>query len=269
MSDEFVEKDGKKGLIIMIVVLVLVVLGLGGYIVYDNFLSEKDEEVVEEKEEKEESEVRELSASEVEEYIEKAEIYNRLLYKHFLIKSEEEISNDAALFFAYVVLSIKQKDVTAENVSNVLVDYFGEKHGYKLDNIKCLGMDEEDIYVYDKENNIYVLGDHGGHGGLSIVSSNIRYVSSKVEGNKVTLVTKVLYERACGDTCGPTNAYYSSVDGSYNDDEPVLGDASKDEELVLTDELFDSVSDKLPTTTYNFIVEESGNFYLDRVSIDK
>ena len=49
MSDEFVEKDGKKGLIIMIIVLVLVVLGLGGYIVYDNLLSEKDKEVVEEK----------------------------------------------------------------------------------------------------------------------------------------------------------------------------------------------------------------------------
>lgn len=267
MSNEFVEKDGKIGLIIIIVVLVLAVLGLGGYIVYDNYF--KEEKVEEVKEEKEEIEVRELSASEVEEYIERVEVYNKFLYQYFLVDSEDEITNDVALFFAYRVLLMDQKDITVENVSNVLVDYFGEDHEFTLDDIECLVANDGVIYKYDSENNIYVEDEHGGHGGGVIVTSYVNYLSSKVDGDKVTLVTKNLYERPCGDTCGPANAYYGDVNDMFNKENHVAGDPNKDEELVYSDELFNSIKDKLPNVTYNFIVEESGNFYLESVSIDK
>lgn len=267
MSNEFVEKDGKTGLIIIIVVLALAVLGLGGYIVYDNYFKEEVKE--EEKEIKEEVEVRELSASEVEEYIEKIEVYNKLLYKYYLVNDKEDISNEVALFFAYKLLTMDKKDITVENVSNVLVDYFGESHDFKLDDINCLIANDGVLYKYDSENNIYVEGEHYGHGGGEIISSHVNYISSKVEGNRVTLITKNLYERPCGDTCGPSNVFYGDINDMFDGKNHVVGDPDKDEELLYTDELFDSVKDKVPNATYNFIVEESGNFYLESVSVDK
>lgn len=264
MSNEFVEKDSKIGYVIIIVILVLAVLGLGGFIVYDKFIKE-EETVIEDVEE--EVEPVELAASHVEDLIEKVEVYNRFLYQYYLVDENEELSNDDALYFVYRVLLTENKDITAENVSNTLTDYFGENK-FKLDDIVC-DIDNETLYEYMSDTNIYVEKEHSGHGGGRIVLSNIRYVSSRVVGDKVTLITRNLYERSCSDVCGPLNAYYGNVDDMFNSENPVLGDQNSEEEIVLTSELFDSIESKVAKTTYNFIKEESGNYYLDSVSVEK
>lgn len=263
MSTEFVEKDSKIGYIITIIILVLAVLGMGSYIVYDKFIKEEDVslENVEEVEK-----VYELSASHAANLMEKVEVYNSFLYKYYLMDDNEEMSNVTYYYFAYRVLMFEGKDITVENVSNVLDDYFGDD--VELADIVCLVCGEV-LYEYDSENNIYIEKDHPGHGGDKQAMSNVRYVSSKVEGNKVTLVTKILYERSCSDTCGPLNAYYSSIDDSFNDVNPVLGNTDGADEINLTDELFDSVLDKLPKTIYNFTLEENGNYILNSVSIEE
>lgn len=264
MSNEFVEKDSKVGYIIIIVILVLAVLGLGGFIVYDKFIK-KEETVVEAV--REEVEPVELGASQVEDLIGKVEVYNRFLSQYYLVDDKEELSNDDALYFVYRVLLTENKDITAENIGNTLVDYFGENR-FKLDDIVC-EIDNETLYEYMSDINIYVEKDHPGHGGGQIVLSNVRYVSSSVVGDKVTLITRNLYERSCSDVCGPLNVYYGNVDDMLNAENPVLGDRNSEEEIVLTSELFDSVESKVAKTIYNFVKEESGNYYLDSVLVEK
>ena len=88
-----------------------------------------------------------------------------------------------------------------------------------------------------------------------------------VDGNKVTIVTKNLYRSSFSDKEEIVNAYYSDVDDMFNKENCVLGENS--EEVILNDDLFESVLDELPKTTYNFILEENGNYILKDISIEK
>ena len=81
----------------------------------------------------------------------------------------------------------------------------------------------------------------------------------------MTIVTKVLYPTACSDTCGPSNEYYADVQDMFENKNPVLTNPNTEEEFELTDDLFDSATDKILNTTYHFVLEDNGNLYLDKV----
>ena len=95
------------------------------------------------------------------------------------------------------------------------------------------------------------------------------YVSSEVNGNKVKVITKNLYERFCSDICGPMDAYYGRVDDVFENKNAVLKAENGQEEAKITRWNKDEVLEKVPETTYNFIIEDNGNFYLESVFVGK
>ena len=268
MSNEFVEKDSKLGFIVVIIVLLLVVFGLGGYIIYDNYMV-KDEEVIEDaSNDKVEDVVRELSASEVSEYLEKIKVYNYYFYDNYLVKASKTITNGKYLSFASRILEKEGKTVTVSDVKDVLEKYFGKNNNVKIEDIHCEGGNEV-LYEYDLENDIYIKKEHIGHGGLSGLDADVNYVTSSVSLDKVSVIVKNIYPRYCSDICGPIDAYYGSVEDMFNRENALATRSEGEDELELTDSLKKELLEEVPEITYNFIIEESGNFYLDSVSINK
>lgn len=265
MSKEFVEKDSKVGYIITIVLLILVILGLSGFIGYGYFFKSQDKcnapvEVIEEKDE-----VYELTYSEAEEYMKKIAVYNNHFSGYFISKTEEEISNDDLLTFAFRMID-HEGIVTKEKVEDVLHKYFGKNVKFKHDDIKCYA--GEVIYEYDEENG-YVKKEHSGHGGAGSLSAEMFYVSSIVKGNKATIVVKNVFERFCSDICGPVDAYYATPSDAYDQKNAIYKAENGAEEVKIYRWNKDEILAKVPETTYNFIIEDNGNFYLESASIDK
>lgn len=264
MSKEFVEKDSKVGYIITIILLVLVVIGLGGFIGYKYYVgNDKCNAPIEKVEEK--TEVYELTYSKAEDYIEKIKVYNNEFYNNFLVKNKEDITNDEYLTFAYKMID-STGVVTKEKVEDVLHKYFGKNVKFKHDDIKCYA--GEVVYTYDEATG-YTKKEHNGHGGPGSLGTELFYVSSEVNGNKVKVITKNLYERFCSDICGPMDAYYGRVDDVFENKNAVLKAENGQEEAKITRWNKDEVLEKVPETTYTFIIEDNGNYYLESVSISK
>ena len=106
-----------------------------------------------------------------------------------------------------------------EKVEDVLHKYFGKNVKFKHDDIKCYA--GEVVYTYDEATG-YTKKEHNGHGGPGSLESEVFYVSSEVNGNKVKFITKNLYERFCSDICGPMDAYYGRVDDVFENKNAVL-----------------------------------------------
>ena len=264
MSKEFVEKDSKIGYVITIIFLVLIVLSLAGFIGYKYYFGgDKCNAPVEKEEEKET--VYELTYSKAEEYIEKIRVYNKEFYNNFLVEDKKEITNEEYLTFAFKMID-PTDIVTKEKIEDILHKYFGKNVKFNHDNIKCFA--GEVIYEYNEETG-YVKKEHTGHGGPGGLTGEIYYVSSEVNGNKVKFVVKNVFERHCSDVCGPVDAYYSTVEDVFNKTNAVLKAENGQEEARITRWNKESVLAKVPETTYNFIIEDNGNFYLDSVSIGK
>lgn len=263
MSNEFVEKDNNVGFIITIVFLIFIILGLGGFIIYDFYVSENNEcRNVIDKKENDIDLSYELTYSDGKKYIDKINIYNGYLYEYFLMENKKEITNDVYLTFAYRMINLEE-DVTVEKVDEVLKKYFGKNVKYEHDDIHCFA--GEVIYEYDPNTKVYNKKEHSGHGGSGVLGTEIYYVSSKVTGNRVKFVTKNVYERFCGGTCGPINAYYGTVEDVFNHKNPVLVAPEYSDEARIYRDNLDEVLSKVDEVTYNFIIEDDGNFYLESV----
>ena len=273
MSSEFVEKDSKVGYIVTIVILSFIVIGLSGYIVYDKYFIQDECSVVDKEESEAPSDddsIRELSVSEKDKLMNIVDIYNTYLYDYYLREPGKEIPNNVYLHFGYLQLRRENKIVTVDNMKDVLEKYFGVNNNIKIDDIVCLECNHN-LYTYNEESNIYEeVRNHPGHGGGMTAGSDERYLSSEiVNEDEVSLVTHVIYRRPCGDTCGPVTAYYAYIDDSFDGKNAILGDPNGDEELKFTDTDYESIKDKLPRTIYKFKKDESGNFILKSVSIEK
>lgn len=265
MNKEVKEKNNKVGYIIIIILLILVVLGLVGYIIYDNQFKEnnKCDDTIESV--KEEAKTYELTYSKATEYMEKIQVYNNIFHENYLISNKKEITNDEYLTFAYRML-LGKETITVENIEKVLHEYFGKNIKFEHDNIKCFA--GEEVYEYSKENG-YTEKEHYGHGGPGALKTEIFYVSSEVRGNKVKFVTKNVYEDICGEICGPNKAYYASVDDAKSQTNPILKAAEYQESVEIAQYNKEFILSKVPETTYNFIIEDNGNYYLDSVNISK
>ena len=72
----------------------------------------------------------------------------------------------------------------------------------------------------------------------------------------------------CSDTCGPATYLYGNYNDMINKTNAVYGN-DQDDIMEYTDNMYNSIKDKLPVTTYTFKVEDDGNYYLEKVSINK
>ena len=274
MSKEFVEKDSKVGYVVTIIILVLIILGLSGFIVYEHCFKSQDKcnapvEEVENDNNKEKNDTvtkAKFNATDAE-VLDKIKAYNGGFYEYYLAGTKNEITDKEKLYFAFLRVLNRGKDITSKNISEALVEYFGKNHGVEIGDIYC-AVDDTVFYKHDEENDIYVRsGTHGHGGGLNLVSYT-KFVSSELNGDQLTVKAHVAYAKMCSDTCGPATYLYGSYNDMINKTNAVYGN-DQDDIMEYTDNMYNSIKDKLPVTTYTFKVEDDGNYYLEKVSINK
>ncbi len=276
-NEQPVKEPKKKcngGLIVVIVILVIAILGLVGYICYDKGIIFNKKESTENKNTKDDSTkkkdvVRELTVAEEESFTERITEINNNFDIDYPISDVTKIDNQKLLSFASVnAKKDYNNSFPASDVESIIRKYFGNNIKVNHENILC-SLDKVPFYDYDSSSKSYKFHEnHPGHGGGSS-SVPIYYFgvekATMINDKKVVIDSKIIYGNSRGDTWGPNNCYYKSVQDSLNHTNQILGDYSKEEELELTDDMIKSVKDKLPTTTYTF--EKDGDGYFNLISI--
>ncbi len=259
-----------KGFIIAIIILIIIVFGLIIYILYDKeiiFNSSNKKEIVEKNTKKEEEKTKKISTEEKEILLEKIKKINSFS-KYYPLTNANQIPNQEVLLKLAFEIGFG-KSFSEEAMTEKIKDYFGDGYAIKNEDIIC-SIDKEPFYVYNSNTNMYryavdSIHGHGGAGGISEIVVN--YVDGKVIKDKIIIDTKLLYSTYCSDTCGPNYAYYASYQDAL-DNKPILGQEDNYEnEIELTDQLYKTIEDKLPTTTYTFTKKDNNTYSLESVII--
>lgn len=274
LSTEFVEKNNNTLVVVIITVLVIAVLALGGYIAYDKIILSKDVEKNENVDntnsnnDKVKDETTKISFNVTDEDIlTKVKEYNSGFYEYYLTGEKSEITDRERLTFAYFKILNRSLELTSSNLEEILVEYFGKNHGVTIGDIYC-DVDNTVWYKYDAENDIYVRSGTHGHGGGQNLVSYTRLDSTEVMGDKLVVKARVAFAKMCSDTCGPASYLYASYNDMKNNTNPVYGDNEK-EIMEYTDDIHNSIKNKLLVRTYTFNIEKDGNYYLESVSVEK
>ncbi len=269
VSNEFVEKESKLGIIILVIIF-LGIIGCGGYFGYNYYLSYKENKEKEQEEviENEQTKERELTVTESKKYLEIIDTLNGAFSDNFF-EEEGKITNQQYLNFAYWKLIGQNKTVTAENMKDILKIYFGNDNEIYLDDVVC-GNDNRSFAKYDKENDRYVNGDHDefGHGGGGVHRIYTNYVTSVVSDDVITVTVKNIFAPYCSDICGPADAYYATYNDAKNEENEILK-GYEDEHNGVKDEDYEKIKEKIPNTIYKFVKDSNDNFYFDSVSVEK
>ena len=266
-NEEIIVKKSHKGLIILVILLVLVILGLVGYICYDKgLIFQKQEDVVKEEKKEEDNKV---SSSELEEIRGIVQELSNNFAKYYPLSDLSKIDNQELLLFA-IRKADTGDEIGKKDVEDVISKYFGNSVKVVHEDIKCpSSFHDQKLYLY--EDGEYELNNyHGGHGGPGFVSASPFYVSSEKDGNIINVNYKILYSNVCNDTC-ILNAYYRTYEDSINSNNPVLeGDNSSDDPGVnLTEDLYKSVEEKIPVTSFKFEKTKNNTYNLKSVSINE
>ena len=268
------EKKSNKGLICLVVILVLALLGTVGYILYDKgVIKLGKDETVEKTEVNDEAEEKSVPKELGDELIQEIdEIYN-INFSKYYSSSIDSISNQDLLVFGELYVR-KQKNITfgddlsGKDIKELVSSYFDRD--VKHEDIICR-VDNNALYKYDSSSDVYKLVTEGhGHGGMgdTIYGSKTYYIDGKVVNNTVVLNTKIIYGqyiRIGQSTWGPTTNYYSSYEDSKNRTNSII-ERESGNYYELTNEDYQSVKDKLPTTTFVF-EKKNDNYVLKKVEV--
>ncbi len=180
--------------------------------------------------------------------------------KYFSIHDMKNIQNQDLLLFAYYQIGY-QEEITAEEVENVIQQYFGKEMTIIHEDIECPTTDPEPMFLWDgvsyKPN-----PNHGGHGGPGYSGAFVHYVSGTKEEDTITVNYKIAYSNACMDTC----VYYEYY-GAYKDKKNVLISSKEKEPLVFTDEIYEKVKDKIPLTEVVYQKTTDGTYNIKSITV--
>lgn len=266
---------GTGGYKAVIVLLLLIILGGVGYFCYDKgiIFNKKDNSETKEENKKENNKERKLTEEEKEKFKERIETITNTFDMSFPIEDVTKISNQELLSFASSMLMTdsnmngRPAKFSSEEVEKVITKYLGSNFKVTHENIVC-SLDNVPFYDYDSTSKQYVFHEnHPGHGGNGGVQGYYYFVDGKVTNeNKIVINSHIIYGIYKGDTWGPQNSYYKSAKESQNG-EPIIGKRDSDENIELTDDLYNSVKDKLPTTTYTFEKDKDGYYNLVSIQV--
>lgn len=159
---------------------------------------------------------------------------------------------------------------TKKQVEDLIHKYFGKDRTVTHENIIC-PTENQPLYIYDASTETYTQNaNHPGHGGGStgiITDNKIYYLDGTITSNIVTINAKVVYGYVLGDTNGPRNAYFKSFLDAKAASNPVIGDINSDNDITVSDTDIKNIADSLPTTTYTFEHDATGNYILKSVTI--
>ncbi len=260
---------GNGGYKAVIVLLLLVILCGVGYFCYDKgiIFNKKDNSETKEENKKENNKERKLTEEEKEKFKERIETITNTFDMSFPIEDVTKISNQELLSFASSKLANNNGRFSSEEVEKLITKYFGSNIKITHENILC-SIDNVPFYDYDSTSKQYIFHEnHPGHGGPSSVQGYYYFVDGKVTNeNKIVINSHIIYGIYKGDTWGPQNSYYKSAQDSKSG-EPIIGKRDGQEDIELTDDLYNSVKDKLPTTTYTFEKDKNGNYNLISIQV--
>lgn len=274
LKQEFNQQNNKKskGLIIVIIILGLVVLGLIGYIAYDK-LSEKDSNPKTKEENKKDIKevvkdtARELTDDEKNRFEDIITKINQYFSKYYPVTNPQTIiANDELLTFALVRIGYSNESFTGDEVVKIIKTYFGNSVSVTNKDIIC-AIDNEPFYTYNATTNMYKKSSYShGHDGIGFMDSKYFFESGSVKDDKeFTINAKVLYAGYRSGTWGPTSEYFGSYEDAKKGTNALYKSDNEDEDINLTDDLYQSIKDKFPTTTYKF--EKNSEGYYDLLSI--
>ena len=186
---------------------------------------------------------------------------------YFPLENVNTINNQNLLFFALQHHKGGWQDtIPKEELEDVIKEYFGNKVKLIHENIECPSpSDERPLYLYDGNGTYKTNPEHGGHGGDGVKFAYVHYLSEQKNANIVEVNYKIAYSNNCPDTC-ITYAYYAS----YNAETPVVSNTKTDgavDILEFTDELYESIKDKLPVTTFTYEIDENGTYNLIKIAV--
>lgn len=270
------KEEKKSKIFIVVIILIVVILGLVGYIAYDklapkedNKIEEKDKTKKEEskKEEPKKEETRELSATEKEKFEEIIENINPYFSQYYPITNAKNIiNNDELLSFALIKLGYDKQTFTGNDVDKIIKENFGNSVSVTNKDIIC-AIDNEPFYTYNATSNTYTKAAYNhGHGGQGFMLVKNYFESSNIKDEKtVTINTKVLYLGYVSSTWGPSYEVFKTYSDAEKRTNQVYQKNENEEPIEFNDSFYQSIKDKLPTTTYTFEKNDEG--YYDLVSI--
>lgn len=259
----------KRKIVIIILTSIIVILFLAIiYALYDKgFIFEKVKNNNKKVEEKKNT-VELLYGQEKNMLIERIKEIN-MFSKYYPFEDVNKIDNQEVLYKIIYDLGYG-KPISEKAVSDKVKYLFGNSYNLKHENLICK-VDNNSLYIYDSERKLYMYDTNSlhGHGSSGDVRDIVvKYIKGINESDKkITIDTKLVYAAYCGDTCGPNFAYYKSYEDSYNNQNPILGSTTGEDEIELTDKLYKSIEDKLPITTFTFIKKDANTYNLDSVKI--
>lgn len=204
--------------------------------------------------------IREASKLERDSLIKNIEdVYNYYLASYYPILDVSKLSNQQILKFGEDMSGVSS---SAKDFDSAIKKYLYNVN-YHHEDLQCFC--GTPIYLYDNTLKSYVYNEnHYGHGGGGLLRAGSKafYVSSQITNEKeIEFKVKILYERLCGDVCLPyMNAYYGSLNDSYNRTNPLIGSPDLEEDVTVTSEDYSRIKDNIITTTFKFIID--GDNYL-------
>lgn len=208
---------------------------------------------------------RELTEIEKQVFTERIDILNKHFFSHFPINNINSISNQAMLVYGVNEIS---EGVLAEQVESNIKKVLGNNINIVHEDILC-SIDNYPIYIYDKDVQSYQYNEqyvHGHGNPHALAHTKFYYVSTNIKDEKeITINAHILYGTVCSDVCGPSNSYY--IDSNHSGEPIIAGDS--DEHVEITDELYQSIKDKIPITTYKFEKDSFGSYTLKSITINE
>ena len=188
-----------------------------------------------------------------EEEINVIDIVNNLsvyLGDSFPIQSVDEIDNQKLLLYGYFNSDKSSSTISKDDMENIIHSLLGNDYVVKHENIIC--PDDHKVLYYYQDGIYSPSTEHGGHSAKS-VHVFAKIIHSEIKNDVLEAQFKIIYSNICNGTCLLTKYYksYSDSKGAIN---PILqGDSNSDNpSVILTDELFETIQDQVPVTTFRF-----------------
>ena len=272
-EDKNEKKTGGVKNIILLIFATLLGFAVGFGLTRIDFgsINKEDKNDVVEGQEQEENKVRDLNEDEKNKLLEQIGVYNEYFSEFYELKDVNIISDSDLLDFASrQIQNAWINGFTADEAEGVIKKYFNIEREIVHGDMECFAGDAINFY-YDVDTRSYKrnIGNHGhgGEGGVGV--AYVEYLNGEIENEKEAVVkTKLLYRRPCGDICGPSNVYYGTYQDSINGTNALLGDPNNDRDLDVTDELYQTVADKINATVFTFVKDGDGNYGLKSVTFE-
>ena len=245
------ENKKNTGLVLLIIVLLVVVMALAGFIVYDKVLT-KDAEVSKSDNNNSSQKVV-VSKQDIEELMKIVDVIPES--NGLTVEDLKNISYAEKINLVATLSNKKIEGLSEKEIKEGLTKFFGSDLNITtMEDIMCdCG---KAIFKYDQSKGMYVYNEehpgHGAGGGNAFLETYDFFESYEVEGNKVKVNVKKLFEGSSGDVYRGLVDYYLTYEDAKNHKNMKTLPEEMQERSFEYEEVYEIEKDNLPVYTYVF-----------------